>query len=334
MKIFITGIAGFLGSHLADDLLQLGHEVIGVDNLFGGDIENINSNVDFHNADCLDLDRMNKLIKDCDIVYHAACTAHEGLSVFSPATIVNNTFQITANALSASIKNNIKRFVLCSSMARYGSQEKLPFDESMECKPQDPYGIAKYASELLVENLCTTHNIEYVITVPHNIIGPRQKFDDPYRNVASIMTNRMLQDKPAYIYGDGEQKRCFTFIEDVVSCLREAGLRNGISGEIINIGPDSNFITINQLYEKLSNIIKFNKEPIYVKDRPQDVRFATCSADKAKRLLGFQEKINLDDGLMSLVKWIQDKGPKPFNYHLELEIINEKTPETWVKKLI
>ena len=110
----------------------------------------------------------------------------------------------------------------------------------------------------------------------------------------------------------------------MVSCLREAGLRNGISGEIINIGPDSNFITINQLYEKLSNIIKFNKEPIYVKDRPQEVRFATCSADKAKRLLGFQEKINLDDGLTSLVKWIQDKGPKPFNYHLELEIINKK----------
>ena len=246
--------------------------------------------------------------------------------------MVNNTFQITANVLSASIKNNIKNLF----MFKYGKirQSKNSTDESMECKPQDPYGIAKYASELLVENLCATHNIEYVITVPHNIIGPRQKYDDPYRNVASIMTNRMLQDKPAYIYGDGEQKRCFTFIEDVVSCLREAGLRNGISGEIINIGPDSNFITINQLYEKLSNIIKFNKEPIYVKDRPQEVRFATCSADKAKRLLGFQEKINLDDGLMSLVKWIQDKGPKPFNYHLELEIINEKTPETWVKKLI
>ena len=147
-------------------------------------------------------------------------------------------------------------------MFKYGKirqSRKTPFDESMECKPQDPYGIAKYASELLVENLCTTHNIEYVITVPHNIIGPRQKYDDPYINVASIMTNRMLQDKPAYIYGDGEQKRCFSYIEDVVSCIREAGLRNGISGEIINIGPDSNFITINQLYEKLSNIINLIK---------------------------------------------------------------------------
>ena len=89
--------------------------------------------------------------------------------------------------------------------------------------------------ELLIKNLCDTHSIEYVITVPHNIIGARQKYDDPYRNVASIMTNRMLQNKPAYIYGDGEQMRCFTFIEDVISCLREAGMREGISGEIINI---------------------------------------------------------------------------------------------------
>ena len=334
MKIFITGIAGFLGSHLADEFLSLGHEVIGVDNLIGGDMDNLNPRISFHKVDCLDLEKLNELISGTDIVYHAACTPHEGLSVFSPAKIVNNTFQITANTLSAAIKNKVKRFVQCSSMARYGQQDKIPFKEDMQCKPQDPYGIAKYASELLIKNLCDTHSIEYVITVPHNIIGARQKYDDPYRNVASIMTNRMLQNKPAYIYGDGEQMRCFTFIEDVISCLREAGMREGISGEIINIGPDSNYITINKLYEKLSNLLLFNKEPIYVKERPQEVKFATCSADKAKKLLGFKEKITLDDGLKNLVEYIKSKGPKPFRYHLDLEIINKKTPKTWSEKLI
>jgi len=334
MNIFITGVAGFLGSHLADDLISQGHKIIGVDNLFGGELENVNSEIEFHKVDCLDLDSLNKLIKNCDIVYHTACTAHEGLSVFSPATIVNNTFQITANTLSASIKNGVKRFVQCSSMARYGKQDKLPFDESMICKPQDPYGIAKYASELLIKNLCDTHKMEYVITVPHNIVGSRQKYNDPLRNVASIMTNRMLQDKSPYIYGDGEQRRCFTFVEDVVSCLTQAGLREGISGEIINIGPDSNFITINELFAHLSNIIQFNKEPIYVPDRPMEVKFATCSAEKAKNLLGFKEKIELQDGLKTLVNFIKEKGPKPFNYHIDLEIINEQTPETWTKKLI
>jgi UDP-glucose 4-epimerase len=146
-----------------------------------------------------------------ELVVHSACTAYEGLSVFSPSLVAQNTSQITTNVLSASIQVGVKKFVYMSSMARYGTQPILPFTEDMIPKPQDPYGIAKYASELMVENLSNVHGMNYSILVPHNIIGPGQKYDDPYRNVASIMVNRFLQGKQPIIYGNGNQKKMFLF---------------------------------------------------------------------------------------------------------------------------
>ena len=148
-KIFITGIAGFLGSHIADRMLEMNHEVVGVDNLIGGYVDNIPKAAKFHQLDMIDLDGLAEAMQGCDLVYHTACTAYEGLSVFSPSLVVQNTVQISVNAMTATIKSGIKRFVHCSSMARYGTQEETPFREEMVCKPQDPYGIAKYSAELL-----------------------------------------------------------------------------------------------------------------------------------------------------------------------------------------
>lgn len=187
--IFISGVAGFLGSHLAERLLQRGHRVIGCDNLIGGYLDNVPPGVEFYSYDCSDHEAMTKIMRGVEIVYHCACTAYEGLSVFSPHLITRNTYDNTVSILSAAIANKVRRFVFCSSMARYGEQATLPFTEDMTPRPQDPYGIAKYAAELTVRNLCATHKLEYVIAVPHNIIGPRQKYDDPFRNVASIMIN-------------------------------------------------------------------------------------------------------------------------------------------------
>jgi UDP-glucose 4-epimerase len=183
--------------------------------------------------------------------------------------------------LSAAIQNDVRRFVFCSSMARYGTQDTIPFTEDMVCRPQDPYGIAKYAAELLVTSLCQTHGLEHVICVPHNIIGPRQKFNDPYRNVAAIMINLMLQGRQPIIYGDGNQQRCFSFVQDCVDCIAQAALRDDVVGEVFNIGPDTELVTINQLARILADVIGFDLDPIYLPDRPQEVRLATCSADKA-----------------------------------------------------
>jgi len=333
MRIFISGIAGFLGSYLADRMLELGHEVVGNDTLIGGYLENVPADADFHQIDCCYLNSMVKLMKGCDIVYHTACTAYEGLSVFSPHLVSQNTYQITATLLSAAIQNKVKRFVHCSSMARYGAQEKLPFTEDMPCRPQDPYGIAKYASELLVRNLCTTHGIEYVIAVPHNIIGPRQKYDDPYRNVAAIMINLMLQDRQPVIYGDGSQKRCFSFIQDNVFCLEKLAFEKKVVGEVFNIGPDEEFITINQLARTIADLIGFDLKPIYLPDRPQEVKFASCSADKARRVLGYETRYSLRDGLGEMIEYIKTRGPKKFRYHLDLEIINDRCPQSWRERM-
>ncbi|MDR1645483.1 MAG: NAD-dependent epimerase/dehydratase family protein [Tannerellaceae bacterium] len=241
VSIFITGVAGFLGSHLADAMLKAGHKVAGCDNLLGGYLENVPDGVDFHQIDCGYLNTMNKLLRGVDIVYHTACTAYEGLSVFSPHLVCQNTFQITTTVASAAVSQGVKRFVNCSSMARYGTQETVPFTEDMTPKPQDPYGIAKFAAENLLNCLSDVHGMEVVHAVPHNIIGPRQKYDDPYRNVASIMINLMLQGRQPIIYGDGEQKRCFSFVQDVIECLAQLAFLPGIAGEIINIGPDEEF---------------------------------------------------------------------------------------------
>jgi UDP-glucose 4-epimerase len=143
-KIFITGVAGFLGSHVADRMLELGYEVVGVDNLVGGFMENVNPKVTFYEADCNDLEAMKKYMKGCDVVFHAACTAHDGFSLFSPYYITKNTFENTMSVLSAAAYNKVNKFIYCSSMARYGKQPQLPYREDMECMPVTPYGVAKY----------------------------------------------------------------------------------------------------------------------------------------------------------------------------------------------
>lgn len=333
--VAITGVAGFLGSHLADRFLTEGYQVIGVDNLIGGYLENVPAGVEFHNLDLASgYKDLESAFKDAELVIHAACTAYEGLSVFSPSLVSLNTYQATANTLTAAIKAGAKRFVYLSSMARYGDHYGRLFTENNEPRPQDPYGIAKLASEQLVKNLADTHSMEWVILVPHNIIGPRQKYDDPFRNVASIMTNRMLQGKQPIIYGDGNQQRCFSFIDDVVEPLYIASTTDRALGRVINIGPDEEPITINQLAEKLAKILEFKLDPIYMPGRPKEVPLALCSSNLARYLLGYETSTDLDSGLTQLVNWISERGAKPFDYHLPLEIVSDLTPKSWSERLM
>jgi UDP-glucose 4-epimerase len=334
MKIFITGIAGFLGSHLAKRLVELGHEIHGNDNLIGGEITNLeDKKIKFYETDCCDLEKMTKITKNMDIVYHCAATAHEGLSVFSPNIITKNIFQASVVTITSAIKNNVKRFIYCSSMARYGNQ-KSPFKEEMSPMPVDPYGIAKVAGEDILKVLANLNNMEWNIAVPHNIIGPNQKYDDPFRNVLSIFINRNLQKKPPIIYGDGKQTRCFSYIDDVIFCLEKLALDKNINKEIINIGPDEEMTTINEIAKMVANETGYNGEPTYVLDRPQEVKFATCSADKSRKLLNYKTQTKLKDAISKTCEFIKKNGVKEFKYYLPVEIKNEKTPKTWIDKLI
>ena len=331
MNIFITGVAGFLGSNLADFYLKKGFKVSGCDNLVGGDLDNVDPKVNFTKTDCEDLQKMTEITKNVDVVIHAAAYAHEGLSVVSPHLICSNIVGGSTSVFSAAIQNKVKRIVFCSSMARYG-KIKQPFFEDDIPNPVDPYGISKLAAEKILINLCETYGVEYNIAIPHNIIGIKQKYDDPFRNVASIMINLMLQNRQPIIYGDGEQKRSFSDVDDCIYSIDKLATDPNITSEIVNIGPEDNFITINELFKKISNQLQFNQEPEYFKDRINEVKLANCSADKAKKILNYEKQISLDESLVKMINYIKIKGNKKFKYNYDLEIINEKTPRTWVEK--
>lgn len=313
-------------------MIKLGHKVAGNDNMIGGDSDNVPLEAEWSIIDCCDTEDLKDAMAGSEVVYHCAATAYEGLSVFSPATVTRNIVQASVSVFSAAIANKVKRIVHCSSMARYGKGNP-PFKEEDPTMPEDPYGIGKVAAEQFLRNLCETHGVEYVIAVPHNIIGPRQKYDDPYRNVASIMINRCLQGRPPIIYGDGTQVRCFSYVDDCLSCLVKMGFDPDVVGEVINIGPDENPISINHLAEIVSNQTGYNGGPMYVKARPQEVSVAVCSSNKARKLLNYSTKTNIIEGIAHMVNYIRRRKPRPFQYHLPIEIVNEKTPKTWLNRL-
>lgn len=339
MKIWITGIAGFLGSHLADALIAEGHEVYGNDALICGDKSNVPKGVKyFHSFLCQSSNMMITEMRHSgiELVVHCAATAHEGLSSFSPSFITRNIYEASVATFSAAIAAGVKRIVYMSSMARYGDGKSHPllggppFDEQFRPGPIDPYGIAKVAAEDTLKVLCKTHGVKWSIAVPHNIIGIRQRSCDPYRNVAAIMINRCKQGKPPIIYGDGQQKRCFSPVVDCLPSLVKM-INGEADGEIVNIGPDKGEITILELAETIMNLTGCHEDIIYMPGRPNEVKEAYCSSDKARKLLGYEPKQKLHDCLKEMVDYIQ---PAPFVYDFPLEIVTDQMPKTWKDRLL
>lgn len=338
-NIFITGINGFLGGHLAEQLERTGHSIRGNDNhLCSTDRPDIRG--DILNLDCCDFNGMRDAISahKADVLVHCAATAHEGLSNFSPSFITRNIYEASVSTFSAAIAAGVKRIVFMTSMARYGEGSDHddfigpPFRETHTPAPIDPYGIAKVAAEDTLKALCKLHNVEYVILVPHNIVGPRQRYQDPYRNVSSIMINRALQGKPILVYGDGQQKRCFSPIGDCLDSLVKA-IDAPIAGETINIGPDGGEITVLELAEIVRDLTGGMAEIQHLPARPNEVKNAYCSSDKARRLLGYESKQSLRDCLSEMVAYIKEHGTKEFEYSFPIEIPNG-CPATWKDRLI
>jgi UDP-glucose 4-epimerase len=267
-------------------------------------------------------------------VYHCAAAPYEGLSVFSPSVVFDHTLSSTVALLTASINAGVKRFVFCSSMSRYGHQE-APFTEDMPTAPADPYAIAKVAAEDLVRNLCSLHQIQYVICVPHNVFGPGQRYYDPYRNVAGIMLNRVLSGKPPIIYGDGSQRRSLSYISDVTGPLLKLATED-VAGEVINVGPDDDGCTILELAEAVLRTCGSDLEPEFLPARPAEVHTAHCSAAKARKLLDYEPQVSLDDGLRLYAEWIRERGARDFEYHLPIEITRTplEVPRTWSERLM
>jgi len=336
IRILVTGSAGFMGSHLVDYLISLGYEVYGIDNLSGGYIENISSSAKkyFYKIDLKNKSQTEKFIINIkpEIVYHLAAIAREGLSQFTPISHTENNYNAYLNLLIPAINNGLKRIVLCSSMAVYGEQ-KPPFNEKLPRRPVDIYGVAKASMEIATEILADVFKFEFVILRPHNVYGPRQNMADPYRNVVAIFINSLLKDKPFYIYGDGKQKRSFSYIDDITPSIAIAGFKKGLSGQIVNIGPEKEY-TINHLAEVILTCFNSKSRPIYLPQRPREVKAAFCTSTKAEMLLSFKDKTSLEQGVTVMVKWAKSVGYKRPRYLQKLELINNHTPKTWRNKLI
>lgn len=333
-KILVTGGAGFLGSHLTEYLLNDGHNVTVMDDLSGGYIENVDKRATFVKADIADKKKCEEVMKGTDIVFHLAAHAAEGQSVFCPIHNAMTNYIGSLNLAVAAINNNVKRFVFTSSMARYGKQEELPMHEGQLAIPEDPYGITKHSFERILEQFSKVYGMEYVILAPHNIFGARQNLADPYRNVVGIFINRILKGKPPIIYGDGMQKRAFSYVDDCTPYIAKAGFQDNVLGEIINIGPDEEPITIKDVAHRIIEAMGFKGKPEYMPERPLEVKYAYCSADKARKLLGYKTSHTFDQGLAKFIEWAKEKGPQEFRYWDEFEIKSDKIPKTWSEKLL
>ena len=338
--IAITGSAGLIGSHLAHRFISMGYKVVGIDNLIGGYESNMpsnNSNFYYFKIDILN----NKALKELfdsykpEIVIHCAALAHEGLSVFSPKTIVENIYSGTVSVASAAIAAGTQLFINTSSMARYGNA-KAPFTETTIPNPIDPYGMAKLHAEQQLNLLSDIHNIKVFHVVPHNVCGPHQCYSDPFRNVMSIFANRILHNKPVYIYGDGEQKRSFSHVNDCIEAfIKLIEYKDKFtSGNVFNVGPDhGSEITINKLAVLVGKHFNTNTEVIQVPSRPREVTDAWVSTDKAKTQLSYATIYSTEDTVKDTINWIKQNPVRDFNYHLDIEIINDKTPKTWTDQL-
>lgn len=330
-KVLVTGGAGFMGSWLVDELIKRGHEVISVDNLSGGYLANVNKDSRFIEMDLRNTKKVDDIAKGVDVIYHLAAYAAEGQSVFSPIQINDINITPMNNLLVATVNNDVGKFVFASSMAVYGDQEP-PFNEDMPRKPVDPYGCAKAYCEQMLEIFYQTYRFDYVIIRPHNVYGPRQNISDPYRNVLGIWINRIMRGLAPYIYGDGMQKRAFSYIEDVIAPLANAGLCEKARGHIINLGSDE-VVTINQACNIVLDAMKSDLKPIYVAERLCEVKQAYCTIEKSRELLDYETKHTLKEGVKKMVEWAKQVGPQKPTYKLPLEI-TKKAPDVWRKELI
>ena len=320
MKVLVTGCAGLIGSNFCEYLLKTVPEIkiVGVDNLTGGYIENIPKEVEFIKGDLTKSDDQ-ELIKNAfpvDYIFHFAAYAAEGLSPFIRQFNYTNNVLSTAFLINCGIKYNIKRFVFTSSMAVYGDGV-VPFVESTRPEPIDPYGVAKYACEMDLAIAYEQHKMEYCIIRPHNVYGKNQNIWDPYRNVLGIWMYKALKNDPFTIYGDGEQTRAFSYIDDVLPCLWKAAIDKRAKNEIINVGGINDY-SLNVASKYISKITG-QKEVIYLEPR-HEVKHAWCSFQKSIDLLDYKETTTFESGLEKMWNWVKTCPERKRKFWSDYEI--------------
>jgi len=305
-KIVITGVAGLIGSRMAEWIIanHPSYTIIGIDDLSGGYIEHVPKQVQFHQLD-ISTGNVSELIKGAEIVYHFAAYAAEGLSPFIRKYNYNCNLVATANIVNACIEHAVGRLVFTSSMAVYGVGTP-PFKETDAPSPIDPYGVAKYACEMDIQIAGEQHGLDWCIIRPHNVYGIKQNIWDKYRNVLGIWMHQYLNGEPMTIFGDGEQTRAFSYIDDIVEPLWNAAIRPEASKEIINLGGVEEW-SVNKANSLLKSIIG-SGEVVYKEGR-HEVKNSIPTFQKSIDILGFEHKNNLKLGLTKMWEWAK-KQPK------------------------
>ena len=329
MKIsLVTGGAGFIGAHVTNHLIKLGHNVVVLDDLSGGFEDYVNENAIFIKGSVTDEKLVQQLFVDYkfDYVYHLAAYAAEGLSHFIRRFNYNNNLIGSINLINESIKHKIERFVFTSSIAVYGALTP-PMQEDMHPQPEDPYGVAKYAVELDLKTAHEMFGLNYTIFRPHNVYGEYQNIGDKYRNVIGIFMNQLMQGKSLSVFGDGKQTRAFSYIDDVAPYIANCVNIQGTTNEIFNIGADQEY-TVLELAETIQNAMGIN-QPIMHLDPRNEVVHAHADHQKAKKIFKINNFTSLEEGVVKMANWAKQVGARKSAKFENIEI-TEKLPPFWL----
>jgi UDP-glucose 4-epimerase len=326
-KVLVTGGAGFIGSHVAKHCLDMGFDVVVLDDLSGGFEDHIPEGAAFINGSVTD----HKLITDLfaqhrfEYVYHLAAYAAEGLSHFIRRYNYNTNLVASVNLINESVKHKVKCFVFTSSIAVYGKGQ-LPMTEEMKPEPEDPYGVSKYAVELDLKAAHEMFGLNYVIFRPHNVYGENQNIGDKYRNVIGIFMNQIMQDKPLTVFGDGTQTRAFSYIDDVAIPIAKCVGVPASYNQVFNIGADKPY-TVNELAQVVAK--EFGVEPkINYLSARNEVLHAYSDHAKAHSVFGAPTGIDLAEGIHRMASWAKKVGARQSKEFGEIEIA-EKLPDGW-----
>jgi UDP-glucose 4-epimerase len=329
MHTLVTGGAGFIGSHVAEHLVGLGHDVVVLDDLSGGNARNVPAGAAFVQGDIRDADLVNRLFVEnrFEVVYHLAAYAAEGLSHFIRRFNYSNNLVGTVTLVDAAVNHGTRRFVFTSSIAVYGANQ-LPFTEDLVPRPDDPYGIAKLAAEQDLAAAFRLFGLEYVIFRPHNVYGERQNVADPYRNVVGIFMRCLMEGRPLPVFGDGTQTRAFSYVGDIAPVIARGGFEAAARNGVFNVGADTS-CTILSLAEQLCGLFG---QPCRFQFLPgrQEVKHAFSSHDKVRGVFGAAPPTPLGAGLARMADWTRRVGVGTSERFGAVEIRRE-LPPSWAE---
>ena len=326
--ILVTGGAGFIGSHVVDELIKLKNEVIVLDDLSGGFEENVHKSAKLIKGSITDIELIDSLFEEYkfEYVFHLAAYAAEGLSHFIKRFNYENNLIGSVNLINASVNHNVKCFVFTSSIAVYGAGQ-LPMTEDMIPTPEDSYGIAKYAVEQELKVSNEMFGLNYIIFRPHNVYGERQNIGDKYRNVVGIFMNQIMKGEPLSVFGDGEQSRAFTYIKDISSVIANSIFINDAYNKIFNVGTDIP-VTVNGLAEEVCKLFDVEKKTIHFEER-KEVKHAFSDHSKLGRYFDYQVRYSLSEGLDKMAKWVKEVGVRRSKDFKNIEI-EKNLPKSWL----